>query len=57
MMLFVQRNNWYLYLVMGYGYFLKKRDSEYFLSKLYGKSYLVNIEKKFIMETMKKIDL
>ncbi|MGE7943678.1 hypothetical protein ACQKNB_16495 [Lysinibacillus xylanilyticus] len=37
--------------------FFIKRDSDYFLSKLYGKSYLVDVEKKFIMETMKKIDL
>lgn len=37
--------------------YFKKRNSEYFLSKLYGKSRLEDVERKFIMDTMLKIDI
>lgn len=36
--------------------FFIKRNSDYFLSKLYGKSNLVDVERNIIMETMKKVD-
>lgn len=37
--------------------FFKKRNSDYFLSKLYGKCRLEDVERKFIMDTMLKIDI
>lgn len=46
-----------LIFINGVRVFFKERNSEYLLSKLYGKCRLEDVEKKFIMDTMIKIDL